>query len=258
MVDCSQVQAALVENRGLPGAPLAAHTARCPGCRELLAHGAALGRLLARARRAAPRVAEGRLAVAVADDLSRDDGPLGRLRAIPTSQRIALAGLVAIVPVLLFAVDNPRALAPGRWVTVAFGGLLVMAIGALLAPMNQVRRAPRQLVVAAVALAIPVLRVLLIGTTTGPVTHAADSCLLIGMASAAPAIALLHVMARRARLTAVEVLLAGSIGGLGANMALQLHCIDKRLEHLLAGHVSIALVWIVGSWLAQRWRPAAA
>jgi hypothetical protein len=252
MVDCNGVRAALLENRPQLGADLEAHAAGCAGCSELLAHNAALGRLLATAERASPRIAEADLASAVARDLERDRGLLGRLRALSTKRRIALAAAVAVLPVFLLAVDNPRALTPGRWVTVAFGVLLVMVTASLLAPLSRVRSEPRLLALAALALALPAIRFLLIASTTAPATNSAWACFAIGVLCSLPAFALLHLIARRPSFSLVEFMLVGGVAGLSANMALQLHCIDKRLDHLLAGHAFIGLLWLGCSWLAVR------
>ena len=147
---------------------------------------------------------------------------------------------------------NPRALTPGRWVTVAFGVLLVVATAALLAPLSRAWRDARQIVFAALALATPVARFLLVGRTDAAATNSAWACFAIGVLCSAPAFVLLHVMARRPRLSVPELALLGATAGLGANMALQLHCIDKRLDHLLAGHAVIGVVWIACSWLVVR------
>jgi len=252
MVDCNDLQAALLDNRASLGADLEAHVAGCPACSELLAQDAALGRLLVTARHASPRVGEANLAAAVAGDLERDRGLLGGLRALTSGQRVTLVTALAVLPVFMLAVDNPRALTPGRWVTVAFGLLLVVASASLLAPLSRVRREARQLAIAAFALAVPAIRFLLVGSSTAEATNSAWDCFAIGALCSAPAFALLHVIARRPSFSFVELALVGGILGLSANMALQLHCIDRRLEHLFAGHAFIGIVWLVCSWLAVR------
>jgi hypothetical protein len=249
MVDCSQVRTALLENRGPYGEALERHAAECPACRELLVHGAALGRLLAMAGRASSSMAEGDLAAAVARDLERDEGMLGRLRSRSTRWRTCLVTAIAILPVLAFSVGNPRALTIGRWVTVAFGVLLAVATDCLLAPLHRIRRRARIVAIALLALAVPAIRFLLIGSTTAPATNSGWACFAIGMLCSAPALALLHAVARRRAFSFPDLALASGIAGLGGNMALQLHCVDQRLAHLLAGHALIGLVWLAGSWL---------
>lgn len=245
MVDCSDVRAALLDGVEPFEPRLQAHVAECAVCAELLAHGGALGHLLAAAHYANPRVAEGDLALAVARDLRHDHHWLGRLRGLSTSQRIALASVVALVPVLLLAVENPgRALAPERLATVAYGVALVVAIASLLAPLSGLRRAVHQAWIAAFVLGIRSLLLVMVGSSTAPATNSNWGCFATGMLSSAPGVVLLCLISRRPRLQFVELALLGGISGLIASMALQLHCIDTRMEHLVNAHGFIALVWI--------------
>jgi hypothetical protein len=255
VLDCSEVRAALLENRDPFDPRLEAHVGRCPACSELLAQDAALGRLLAVAKHAHPPLAEGNLAVAVARDLERDDNLLGRLRGLRTGQRIALAAAVAVLPVLMLAVDNPRALSPERWRTVAYGVGLVVAIASLLAPLTGSLRArlAHQAVIATLAIGVRSILLVLPGSSTAPELNSSWECFAIAMLSSAPAFVLLHVIARERSFSCTQVALVGGITGLIASMALQLHCIDKRMEHLVLAHGLIAFVWIAcGLLILQR------
>ena len=252
MVDCSQVRAALLSSLDPLDEALDRHAAHCPACSELLAQDAALGRLLAAAQPARQPIAEGALAAAVARDLERDRRMLGRLRGMSSPWRTGLVIAVAILPVFVLSMGNPRALTVGRWVTVAFGVLLGAATAESLAPLSRIRRRAREIAIAALALSVPAIRFLLIGSSTAPATNSGWDCFAIGMLCAAPAFALLHVIARRRKLSFPDLALAGGVAGLSGNMALQLHCVDTRLPHLLAGHALLGIVWIAGSWLTLR------
>lgn len=252
MVECSQVRAALLGKLGQFGGELDTHAAECPVCRELLAQDAALGRLLATAGRISPQIPEGDLASAIARDLDRDRGLLGRLRGLRTRWRTALVTATAILPTLVLSVNNPRALAPGRWVTVAFGVLLAAATTCLLAPLSRIRRRATAVTIAALALAVPSIWIVLIGSDVAAVPHSSWACFAIGALCSAPAFALLHAITRQQRLSLYQLALAGGIAGLAGNMALQLHCVDTRLPHLLAGHALLGALWLTGGWLMRR------
>jgi hypothetical protein len=252
MVDCSQVRRALLEKLGQRDEWLETHAAECSACRELLAQDATLARLLTTARRASRPIEAGDLIAASARDLERDQGMLGRLRGLRTRWRTGLVTAIAILPALVLSVGNPRALSPGRWVTVAFGVLLAVATDCLLAPLSRIRRRARMIAIAALALAVPAIRFLIIGSSTAPATHSGWACFAIGMFCSAPAFALLHAVARQRSLSLPDLALAGGIAGLSGNMALQLHCVDTRLWHLLAGHAWLGIVWFTATWLTLR------
>jgi hypothetical protein len=251
-MDCSEVRAALLGTRHRSEAELAAHAGRCSACHELLADGAVLGRLLATARQASPRVEEGQLAAAVARDLRSDQGLLGRLRGLSTGQRVALATAAALLPVFVLSIDNPRALIVERVFTAAYAMLVALAIASLLAPLSRLRRNARQVMLAALVFGVPTSLLMLISRTTAPATNETLGCFATGLLSSAPVFALLHVLSRRPRFSFSELALLGAITGVSANMALGMYCVDHRLVHLIAGHAVSGFLWIACSWLAVR------
>jgi len=252
MADCSVVRAALLDDRAVFGPAVDGHVAQCPACRELLEQDAALGRLLSAARHASPRIAEGHLAAAVARDLERDQGVLGRLRALSTGRRIALATAAAVLPVFVLSVGNPKALIPIRVFTAAYALLVMTAISSLLAPLSRLRRRWRQIMTAALVFGVPTSLLVLVSQPNAPAAHATYSCFAVGMISTAPVFALLHMLSRRPRFSFAELLLLGAATGVSANMALGMYCVDHRLLHLLAGHALSGFVWIACSWLGLR------
>jgi hypothetical protein len=218
----------------------------------LLAQDAAVGRLLAAAQQAHPRVAEGNLAAAVAHDIAADAGVLGRLRALSTGQRVALTFAVAMLPVFVMAIDSPKLFSPGRVLTLFYCALVFAASASLLAPLSRSRRRGRQGIIAALALGTPALLFSWFGRASAPAAYPTWGCVGIATLASAPACALVHVLSRRTNFSLTELGLLGAITGLSANMTLQLYCSDHRVHHLLIGHTAIGWVWMACSWLVLR------
>ncbi|MDD9939223.1 MAG: hypothetical protein OXT09_36890 [Myxococcales bacterium] len=198
---------------------------------------------------------------------------LGRLRALSTTTRLALAALMALLAVLASLLLTPRpelsAYPPARMALVlcGCGVLLALALRTGLRPVHR----PSPSVQASVALALSaVLSALLFALLpeahhllphTAPLPHEtvwdrARPCLLFGLGTGLPVFLLLRALDRGAR---YAPWLAAVALGLTGNLALQLHCPLTNSDHLVAGHVMVLVVALlaVGIWTALRGRAQA-
>jgi hypothetical protein len=202
-----------------------------------------------------------------------DASVLGRLRALSTRVRVAIALGVAAVIVLATLLLTPRpelALYPvGRMALVVggFGLLLALALRGALRPLH--RPGPGAwgaclLAAAAGAAALlfallPEAHVLLPHTAPRPhetLWDRARPCLAFGLATGLPVFLALRALDRGAHhaswLTAVAL-------GVTGNLALQLHCPLTNADHLLAGHASVIGVALAAAAVlaaVRRARPA--
>lgn len=76
-----------------------------------------------------------------------------------------------------------------------------------------------------------------------PLLAHAMPCMGFGLALGLPVYAIARLLDRGARLGA---LMAGVAAGLAGNFALQLHCPIAASDHLMAGHVTVLLAFVVG------------
>jgi hypothetical protein len=70
----------------------------------------------------------------------------------------------------------------------------------------------------------------------------AAGCLVFGMATSLPLLALLLLADRRERRSAARLAFAAAAAGLAGNLMLLLHCPLVAREHLLVGHVGVGFV----------------
>ncbi|HEX6243625.1 MAG TPA: hypothetical protein VFZ61_22080 [Polyangiales bacterium] len=205
--------------------------------------------------------------------LAEERGLGAFLRSRTTPLRLVVAGvllLAAMGAVWLLAARVDQELYPMWRLLLGLGFMLVAffaSVGLALWPLS--RPAPRPRLVSTVLALAPVL---LAGLYLMPAAHAdhpaslqqpgtaallvrASPCFGVGVL-----IALLSVWGLR-RLdrggTRVALLLA-TASGVAANILLLLHCPMTAPAHMLLGHLGVMLVFVAGTWLAQRGPPAAA
>ncbi len=227
-----------------------AHAAACAVCGPLA--------------QVAPALGEGELApldpgllARVEADQAAEAGPLGRLLALPTPVRAALA-LLAGLPlagwvVARFGVRADWSVYPAARMLVGAGGLLLLTVwnvvAALRGPHRPIHGLGRALLLAGLTCAAVVL------FHAAPAPYATDprwcpdpehmvrECLTWGAALGLPvllATLLLHRLA-----TAQAWLFAAAAGGLTANLVLQVHCPIVERDHVLLGHASLAVGFVL-------------
>jgi len=248
---------------GIPSGPLVnEHLKWCPQCAELFQNAAALGRRLASSVRAAPRAGKSQLAVTEAL-IANERGVRAYLRSRSTRVRWTLS---LLVPALLLARELMRKRAAWHELGTPrlLGGLLLVGLLGLvtrsaLRPLPVERRAARlRSALAMVAWCLPCVLWFAPEAQAGAAELSGDftlrslSCFAYGSALAAPSFAMLWALDRGVRVSSqVWALAAGSVALL-ANSLLLLHCASTNRAHLMAGHFSIGLVWLVAVLLASR------
>jgi hypothetical protein len=206
--------------------------------------------------------------------LERERGWRGRLRSLPTPLRLA-ACLAAVVAVALAVVATVRRgdladypAGPMAGSLALFAALVVVAARLFLRPL-QARQPGRGRILwwALVGLLFPLALYLL------PEAHhlvhehpesfegrGADfwprsfRCLAFGTLTALPLLALLLLADRRDRIGFSRAALAAAAAGLAGNLVLMLHCPLVGRAHLITGHATVALIFLVALGLAFRVR----
>lgn len=239
------------------------HLKWCPHCRELFRNAAALGRRLAGAAGGTTGAIGAQLSATEAL-LASERGVRAFLRSRSTRVRWALT---LLLPMLLLARELWRGRVPWREVSTprVLGGLLLAALLGLVArtalrPLPIERRAARlRTALALVAWVLPCLLWLAPETSvnaddfSGEIALRSLTCFAFGSALAAPSFALVWALDRGVRVPyRVWALGAGTVG-LVANLILLLHCPSTNGAHLLVGHFSIGLVWLLASSSAFWW-----
>ncbi|MEP7049717.1 MAG: hypothetical protein ABJB12_05160 [Pseudomonadota bacterium] len=255
---------------GIPsGASVGEHLRACVACRELFEQRATLGRHLARATGERARVSPAQLAAAEAL-IENERGLRAFLRSRSTRMRLVLSiGL----PVLFMMRELLRQRVPWR----TFGAPRLLAGSALLAflglvansalqPLPIARRAARLRVALAVfAWCTPCLLWFVADAraTTDELSAGFGwrslNCFVYGSALASPTFTLLWALQRGLRVSFRVWALAAAMAGIAANLILMLHCPLIGRAHLLTGHLSIGLAWLIGvasaEWCRARLRP---
>ena len=239
------------------------HLNECPHCAELFRAQAALGRRLASATLSTLSVGTAQLAATEAL-VARERGVRAFLRSRSTRVRWALS---LSLPALLLVRELSRGRVAWREFSMAklLGGLLLAAVLALVAhsalgPMPLERRARRlRNVLALIAWCLPCMLWLAPETRASALDLSpgfalrAVTCFGYGSLFAAPGFVLLWAFDRGEQLRLrMGALAAGSVA-LVSNLILLLHCPSNEPVHLLTGHFSIGLVWLLAVFVAG-WR----
>jgi len=185
-------------------------------------------------------------------DLERERSWVGRLRALPTSARVAAVAGAALAPMLVLALKHPEALDVTH---AAMALLLVAATAVLLAPLSRPRTGPARLWLATLAVLGPAAYALLCGHEGHAASTSALRCFGFGAAWALPVAALVQVTARTPATNLTELALLSGLCGVGASVLLDVHCASEHILHLLLGHASVGMAWATAAgWINRRAR----
>jgi hypothetical protein len=230
------------------------HLLECPQCRELFSHGAVLGRSLAEDAALTPALTDA-LFDQIAADVLQDTGLRAWLRSRPTSQRFRLVVgslfLSALVGGILRQRPDIADYPLGRIVVLLGGYSLLIGLAAKqeLAPFVRHGGAQR----AWVPLLVPFFVAFLPATeaSRGAGPGGAMNCFVYGALLTLPAAALMWACDRDERPSLRSVALWSVALGLSANLILELHCPNGNARHLLQGHASIGVAWVL-AWFVTR------
>jgi len=265
MVDCPEIRQGFMTG-GVPSGPsVDEHLKGCTHCNELFGNGAELGRCLAAIAPHTPQDITKQLAV-TESLLAHERGLRAFLRSRSTRARWALSLMLPAV-LLVHELLRKRVLARELGSTrVLVAALLVGLLGIIahsaLRPLPIERRGARLCMgLALVAWCVPCV---LWFAAEGPVRTQDFSssgfalrslaCFAYGSACSAPSFALLWAFDRGERVPYRVWALAAGLVALLSNLILLLHCPSAQRAHLIAGHFSIGLAWLMAVSLANWWR----
>ncbi|MEX1363047.1 MAG: hypothetical protein AB1Z98_07970 [Nannocystaceae bacterium] len=256
---CQQVHAALRHGQAVVPPSLVEHVASCPACATVVEGGAPL----AQALDTAPPVAslEGVWA-RVQAEVERERGPAAALRSLRTPLRVALvaavAGLLPGLTLLLWGRGDLHVYPVARLLldvtVVAVPAALLLAVA--MRPLHT-RPWPRWL--AALAVGLAVLGAL-IGPMMVPAHHAhplslagtgddlvrrAVACLVAGAVLGLPLAVVAGLVMRRRGRFGLPVGLAVVLAGLVGTVSIFLHCPLVAPVHLVLGHSTVLLVYLL-------------
>jgi hypothetical protein len=256
-LDCAEIRGDFVAGHVPDGPAAQAHLEVCPQCRELFAHGAQLGRRLALS--VLPTVEAADLFARVDQELSREAGLRGRLRALPTRTRTALVAGVVGLTFLTVQLFMRRRVDWAEYSPTLFWSVAALLVGAFCFGLQRLLRgataplhvAERDRTFAILLLVLPALLALVapLGAAHGDIENPAlawatsGNCFALGAAAVVPFLALAWLLERRDHVPLVALALAGALSGVAANLLLYVHCGSEHLGHLLLGHASIGLTW---------------
>jgi hypothetical protein len=235
----------------------------CTQCAELFENGALLGRRLASATPVVPDGLDAQLLVTE----SLIDQERG-LRAFLRSRSTRLRWLLSLsLPALLLAREFARRRVPWQKFSASrvVAGLLLLGLLGLVAhsalhPLPIARRAARlRSVLAMLAWCLPCVLWFApeaqasADEFSGNFAWRSLACFGYGSALAAPSFALLWAMDRGVRVPYRVWALSAGMVGLVANLILMVHCPIANRAHLVAGHLSIGLAWLIAVSTAEWW-----
>ena len=257
-MDCSQIRDAFVAGVRLPEEPLEAHLASCAQCRTLFERNGELGRSLAAQASETPLFSEdffGQLE----QRLTQESGPRAWLRSRPSRLRL----MFVLLPLLLvLAAGGLLRLRldfdqyPAQRVALL---LCVYFIAIALSLSKELSESPRRNPLREhwglllFAFFVPVLAAFAPATDASRLagSEGAVSCFGYGALLTAPIAALLWALDRNDRPSLRTVCLSAAALGLSANLLLELHCGNGNAHHVLLGHASLGLAWLV-AWAVIR------
>ncbi len=263
-MDCSDIRDVFLAGELPTGADAEEHVRECLQCRQLIERRGVLGQGLgAASEQATPPD----LLAAVERDLERERGARAWLRSRSTRLRLALVLLTVsgvFTSICLLAPRPDFAIASDeRWFALA--GLLVFGVvlGAGGALRSLGRAQPLSLVgVALAVLLLPLLSALLpeaeshhpqLLTEADPgFATRALRCFFFGVLLSAPAGTLLWFASREDRLPPGTLIFAAGASGVVANLALHAHCPLSYPGHLIAGHGTVGIAWLLALLLMNR------
>lgn len=257
-MECAEIRDSLLAHETPAGPLVEEHLAGCPGCRELLTEHALLGSSLALARDSADVAPPGFGELEGA--LAREKGLRAWFRSRPTLVRAAVSVWSLLLVLTFFVLARRRAdweLYPALRLNLLFAlfgfGAFIAIDLALRGPLRRGRKL--YAAIAALALVVPLIVALLPRAHTlhdaslqGTISHFGEralGCFGIGLLASAPLSILIYLFNREDRLSPLTAALAAAAAGFGANLLLHAHCAITDPEHLLVGHASLSLAWLV-------------
>jgi len=257
-MDCSQIRDAFISGEPLPEEQVKEHLASCAQCRALYAHGAALGQRLA-AQAAEVLALEPDFFGQIEQKLEHEVGFRAWLRSRPTRVRFAAAVLLLLLLVVVGGVLRHRA-DFSQYPLPRVGLLLcVYLLAIVLAFGHELSESPRPNAVRDYAgllvfgLAVPILAAFAPATEVSRQAGAegALGCFGYGALFTLPIAGLLWALDRDERPSIRTVCLCAAALGLSANLLLELHCGNGNPVHVLLGHASLGLAWLL-AWATAR------
>ncbi len=258
---CQQVHAALRRGIALTDPSLAEHLANCLACAELAHGGPGLAQALDASTQADPPGLDA-VFQRIDEAVSQERGPRAWLRSRPTPLRGLIGvGLVAVVLVLVAMTWGriDMAVYPLDRLVLDLAVLLVPAALALVVVLRPLHRPalPRWVdgvVIGAAVLAVlvgPALTVAhqahpasLLGTGAQFVPRAVV-CMITGSVLGLPLLLWMMVSLRRGGRWGLPLRLAGVAAGISGCAGVFLHCPLVSPEHLLAGHATVLVPFLL-------------
>jgi len=257
-MDCSQIRDAFLNGGALHQEQVEEHLASCPQCRALFEPDRSLGRELA---------AQASEVLSLPQDffgqieqrLARETGARAWLRSRPSRVRLLFLVLLVLCVLLVGGVLRQRA-DFGQYPALRMILLLcVYFVAITLAFGKELSESPRAepfadyLGLLAFALAVPVLAAFAPATEVSRLVGAggAPSCFVYGALCTLPIALLAWAFDRDDRPTRRTVCLSAAALGLAANLLLELHCGNGNPAHVLLGHASLGVAWLV-AWAVAR------
>jgi hypothetical protein len=263
-VDCADIRDVFLAGKLPTGAEVEEHVRECLQCRELIEQRGALGQRLGAASEQAP---DPGLLAAVERDLEREQGPRAWLRSRSTRLRFALvllAGLVVFAAICLLAPRPDFATArDDRWFVLAALLVVGVVLGAEGALRALGRAQPGSLLGAALlVLLLPLLIGLLpaadgqhpahlVGERVGFATSALR-CFFFGVLISVPMGTLIWFASREDRLAPSALIFSAGSTGVMAYLALHAHCAVSHPGHLIAGHATVGIAWLLAFAFVNR------
>jgi len=257
-MDCSEIRDQFVRGELPLEEQVKEHLAGCPQCRALFERDAQLGRsLAAQASETLPFSED--IFGQLAQTLEQETGPRAWLRSRPSRLRFMLVLLPLLLLLIVGGVLRQRAdfqqypLLRMLLLLCAYGLAIVLAFSKELSESPR-RDALRDYVgLLAFALFVPALAAFAPATEASLHTHSggmpgALGCFAYGALFTLPIAALLWAFDRNERPSLRSACLSAAALGLSANLLLELHCGKGGAEHVLLGHASLGVAWLV-AWL---------
>jgi hypothetical protein len=261
-VDCAEIRDTLLSGGEPTGSVVREHLDRCATCRELLSGDAEVRRALARAGDD-PLGSADELLARVRTDLESETGFRALVRSLSTRRRLAFGCLAVAFSAMLTLAFARRPSWPTDTLVHFAGVLLVLALGAVLcireglSPLSRVRSTVRTMVLGSAALALPIILAAWAPAdfeldNPARVVTGALGCFVLGAAMSAPLVTLLWLGDRSPRFRWRVFLPIAAASGLSANLALGLHCPSTEPAHLLLGHATVGVAWLLALWASAR------
>jgi hypothetical protein len=257
-MDCSQIRDSFLNGVPLPEEQVKEHLAGCPSCRALCERDRRLGRelsLQASDVLSLPQDFFGQLE----QRLAHETGPRAWLRSRPSRLRFLLVLSLVLLVLLAGGLLRQRAdfaQYPAQRMILL---LCVYFVAIALAFAKELSESPRaeplrdHWGLLAFALAVPILAAFAPATELS--RHAgvegALGCFGYGALLTLPIALLLWAFDRDDRPALRTVCLSAAALGLAANLLLELHCGNGNPAHVLLGHASLGVAWLL-AWAVTR------